>query len=178
LGALCGIALSSLMSKHMLLGVFGTLLVVLAAQLMFGRPSWRLSETLPQGAARAGLGTSLGTLSALMGIGGGTFGVSLMTLCGTPIHRAVATAAGWGVAIGLPGALAAIVAGWGRDGLPPFSLGFVNLPAFALISIFTVMMAPVGASLAHRLNAELLRKLFGALLAVVAARMVWQALQA
>jgi uncharacterized membrane protein YfcA len=74
--------------------------------------------------------------------------------------------------------LAAILVGWGRDGLPPVSLGFVNLPAFALISAFTVLMAPVGAALAHRLDADRLRKLFGLLLAVVGLRMVWQALGA
>jgi uncharacterized membrane protein YfcA len=175
LGAAVGIGLSGLMSKQMLLGLFGSLLVLLSLQLIFGRPSWRLAEEMPKGAARAGLGAGVGTLSALMGIGGGTFGVSLMTLCGMPIHRAVATAAGWGVAIGLPGAIAAIFVGWGREGLPPLSLGFVNLPAFALISVFTVLMAPVGAALAHRLPADNLRKLFGALLVLVAGRMVWQA---
>ncbi|MDP3459306.1 MAG: sulfite exporter TauE/SafE family protein [Hyphomonas sp.] len=175
LGAICGIGLSGLMSKQMLLGLFGTLLILLAAQLALGRPGWRLAGSMPGGAARAGLGTGLGTLSALMGIGGGTFGVTLMTLCGMPIHRAVATAAGWGIAIGLPGAIAAIIVGWNREGLPPMSLGFVNLPAFALISIFTVLMAPVGAALAHRLPADNLRKLFGLLLALVALRMIWQA---
>ena len=175
-GAACGIGLSGLMSKQMLLGLFGTLLLLLSAQMIFGRPSWKLASQMPEGAGRAGLGTLLGTLSALMGIGGGTFGVSLMTLCGMPIHRAVATAAGWGVAIGLPGAIAAILVGWGREGLPPISVGFVNLPAFALISLFTVLMAPVGAALAHKLPAENLRRLFGALLVLVALRMVWQAL--
>lgn len=178
LGAACGIGLSGLMSRQMLLGLFGALLLLLAAQMVFGRPSWRLADEMPKGAGRAGLGTGIGTLSALMGIGGGTFGVSLMTLFGTPIHRAVATAAGWGVAIGLPGAIAAIFVGWGREGLPPMSVGFVNLPAFALISVFTVLMAPVGAALAHRLPADNLRKLFGALLVLVAGRMVWQAIGA
>ncbi|WP_348762691.1 TSUP family transporter, partial [Hyphomonas atlantica] len=103
-------------------------------------------------------------------------GVSLMTLCGRPIHRAVATAAGWGVAIGLPGALAAIFVGWGVDGRPPFSLGNVNLAAFALISTFTVTMAPIGAKLAHKLDAAKLKRWFAILLAVVAARMLWKAL--
>ncbi|MFN3911276.1 sulfite exporter TauE/SafE family protein [Hyphomonas sp.] len=175
LGAVCGIGLSGFMSKRMLLGLFGTLLLLLAAQIAFGRPNWRLAERMPEGAGRAGAGAGVGTLSALMGIGGGTFGVSLMTLFGVPIHRAVATAAGWGVAIGLPGAIAAVLVGWGREGLPPMSAGFVNLPAFLLISTFTVLMAPVGASLAHKLNADRLRKLFGGLLVLVAVRMVWQA---
>jgi uncharacterized membrane protein YfcA len=175
LGAVLGMALAGLMSKGMLLGAFGALLVLLALQLFFGRPEWRLAPALPGGLPRAGLGTGVGALSAIMGIGGGTFGVTLMTLCGVPIHRAVATAAGWGIAIGLPAALAAILIGLGREGLPPGSLGLVNLPAFALISVFTVLMAPVGAKVAHRLNAARLRRLFAILLTLVAGRMLWQA---
>tara|TARA_R110000787_G_scaffold3868_4_gene14804 strand:+ start:12979 stop:13803 length:825 start_codon:yes stop_codon:yes gene_type:complete len=176
IGALVGMGLSGFLSNRALLGIFGTMAFVLAAQLFFGRPTWRLAEEMPGGAVRGGLGMAIGTLSALMGIGGGTFGVSLMTLYGRPIHRAVATAAGWGVLIGLPSALAATVIGWGREGLPPFSLGHVNIAAFALISVFTVMMAPVGAKLAHKMDAALLRRSFAVLLSLVAARMLWKAL--
>ena len=169
-------AASGYLSNRGLLAIFGSLAFLLAAQLYFGRPTWRLADDMPRGFPRAGLGTAVGALSALMGIGGGTFGVSLMTLCGRPIHRAVATAAGWGVASGLPGALAAIFVGWGVDGRPPFSLGNVNLAAFALISTFTVTMAPIGAKLAHKLDAAKLKRWFAILLAVVAARMLWKAL--
>lgn len=176
LGALGGMALTGFLSKRALLGIFGSLAFLLSAQLFFGRPTWRLADDMPKGLLRVVLGACIGALSALMGIGGGTFGVSLMTLYGRPIHQAVATAAGWGVAIGLPSAIAAIVIGWGRQGLPPFSLGHVNLAAFALISVFTVTMAPIGASLAHKLDAVRLRRLFAILLALVAARMLWNAL--
>ena len=151
IGALIGMAVSGYLSNRGLLAIFGSLAFLLAAQLYFGRPTWRLADDMPTGMARAGLGASVGALSALMGIGGGTFGVSLMTLCGRPIHRAVATAAGWGIAIGLPG-------------------------AFALISTFTVTMAPVGAKLAHSLDAAKLKRWFAILLAVVAARMLWKAI--
>lgn len=175
LGAIAGIFISGALSKEAMLGVFGMLAILLAAQLFFGRPAWQLAPAMPGGAPRAGLGMGVGALSAVMGIGGGTFGVTLMTLCGMPIHRAVATAAGWGAAIGIPGAIAAIFVGWGREGLPPFSFGFVNLPAFAVISLFTVLMAPVGTQLAHRLNADVLRRLFGVLLGLIAVRMIWQA---
>jgi len=176
LGSVIGILLAGYFSKQVMLGIFGTVLILFAAQFYFGRPGWRLSEAMPGGIIRATIGTVNGALSSIMGIGGGTLGVTLMTLCGMPMHRAVATAAGWGVAIGLPGAIAAIIVGWGRDGLPPFSAGFVNLPAFALISVFTVLMAPVGAALAHKLNADRLRRLFGILLGLVSLRMLWQAL--
>lgn len=174
LGALAGMIGSGWISGRALTGIFGVMAFVLAAQLFFGRPSWRLAEDMPSGAARAGLGSGVGALSALMGIGGGTFGVSLMTMCGRPIHQAVATASGFGIAIGLPSAFAALFVGWGREGLPPFSLGYVNLIAFAVISVFTVTMAPVGARLAHNLDAVLLKRLFGVLLAIVACRMLWK----
>lgn len=174
LGAIIGQVIAGFVSKNALTFTFGALLLILAMQLYFGRPAWRLADDLPTGVPRAGLGSALGILSAIMGIGGGTFGVSLMTVCGRPIHQAVATAAGFGVAIGLPGAAIAIGNGIGKEGLPPFSLGHVNLPAFVLISICTVSMAPVGAALAHRLDAGLLRKLFGVLLVLVSARMIWK----
>ncbi len=176
IGALAGMVLAGNISAGGLTAIFGSMAFLLSAQLFFGRPGWRLAQDMPKGAARAGLGTGVGALSALIGIGGGTFGVSLMTVCGRSIHTAVATSAGFGVAIGIPGAIAAIITGWGHAGLPPVSLGYVNLPAFALISVFTVMMAPVGVALAHRLNAALLRRLFAIMLAVAGARMLYSVL--
>ena len=175
-GAVLGQLATGALSGGALRGIFGGLALILAAQLFFGRPDWRLADDLPAGAGRAGLGGLIGSLSAIMGIGGGTFGVSLMTLCGRAMHQAVATAAGFGVMIGLPGAVTAIVVGWGRADLPPFSLGHVNLAAFALMSAFTVMTAPVGARLAHRLDARRLKKLFAILLAVVAIRLLLNAI--
>ncbi|MEL6858852.1 MAG: sulfite exporter TauE/SafE family protein [Pseudomonadota bacterium] len=173
LGAILGQLIAGELSARALKGFFGGMAYLLAAQLFFGRPSWRLAEDLPGGAGRAGLGASIGTLSALMGIGGGTFGVSLMTVFGRTIHQAVATAAGFGIAIGLPSAVTAVIVGQGVDGLPPFSIGYVNLVAFGLISTFTVIMAPIGARLAHSLDAQLLKRLFAILLALVATKMVW-----
>lgn len=175
LGSLIGMSLSGFLSKQALLAIFGSIAIILALQLFFGRPNWRLAENLPGGAVRASLGGAVGALSALMGIGGGTFGVSLMTLYGRPIHQAVATASGWGILIGVPAAIAAVFVGWGKPDLPPFSFGHVNLAAFVMISIFTVTMAPVGAKLAHKLDATRLRKMFGVLLAVVAVRMLYKA---
>ncbi len=176
MGALIGMMLAGFMSGRALTMLFGGVALLIALQFFFGRPDWRLAEDLATGLPRAGLGGAMGTLSALMGIGGGTFGVSLLTMSGRPIHQAIGTAAGFGVAIGLPGALAAIFTGWGKAGLPPGSLGYVNLPAFVMISVLTVAVAPVGASLAHRLDGAILKKAFGVLLAIVAARMIYSSI--
>ncbi len=172
LGAVLGQLATGYLSARALKAIFGTLAFLLAAQLYFGRPGWRLADDMPGGIARAGLGAGVGGLSAIMGIGGGTFGVSLMVMCGRAVHQAVATAAGFGIAIGLPSAITAVFVGMDRTDLPPFSVGHVNLAAFALLSLFTVAMAPVGAKLAHKLNAGVLRKLFAVLLVVVAVRML------
>ncbi len=176
LGAAIGMLAASRISGTSLTLLFGVVAFVLAAQLYFGRPEWRLADEMPDGGLRAALGGGIGTLSALMGIGGGTFGVSLMTICGRSIHTAVATGAGFGIAIGLPAALAAIPAGWAVDARPPFSIGYVNLPAFVLISACTVLMAPLGARLAHSLDGVLLKKMFAVLLIIVAVRMIWSAI--
>lgn len=176
LGSLLGMLAAGQISGDVLTAIFGVMAFLLAAQLIFGRPTWQLMDDMPKGLPRAGLGSGMGALSALMGIGGGTFGVSLMTVCGRTIHQAVATAAGFGVAIGLPAAIASIFTGWGREGLPPGSAGFVNVPAFLLICLFTIITAPIGASLAHRLDAGLLRRLFGLVLAIVGARMLYSAI--
>lgn len=178
LGAALGTIVAGQLDGQILTLLFGLIAFVLAAQLFFGRPGWRLAEDVPGGAVRAGLGSGMGALSALMGIGGGTFGVTLLTVCGRTMHVAVATGAGFGIAIGAPAALTALFTGQGIEGLPPFSVGYVNVAAFALISVFTVLMAPVGARLAHALDAARLKKAFAILLAIVATRMLWSAIGA
>lgn len=178
LGAALGTLIAGQLDGQVLTLLFGLIAFVLAAQLFFGRPGWRLAEDVPGGVARAGLGGGMGALSALMGIGGGTFGVTLLTVCGRTMHVAVATGAGFGIAIGAPAALTALFTGQGVEGLPPFSVGYVNVAAFALISVFTVLMAPVGAKLAHALDAAKLKKAFAILLAIVAVRMLWSVIGA
>jgi len=176
IGAGLGMWAATYLSADVLTALFGGVGLLIAAQFIFGRPEWRLAEDLPVGPRRMGLGAGLGGLSALMGIGGGTFGVSLMTMCGRPMHQAIGTAAGFGAAIGIPSTLAAMISGFGRTGLPPGSIGFVNVPAFVLLSIFTVAMAPVGAKLAHNLDQALLKRAFGILLLLVASRMLYGAI--
>jgi uncharacterized membrane protein YfcA len=175
LGALIGSTLAGLANTEALLIVFGGGLLLVAAQMGFANPNWRMFSELPGGAARASIAGAIGLLSAMMGIGGGAFGVTVMTLCGRPIHQAVATASGFGAAIAAPAAIGYVLAGWGREGLPPWSMGFVSVPGFIMLAVLTAITAPIGARLAHRLPQLTLKRAFALLLALVAVNMLREA---
>ena len=175
LGGAAGAVLAGLSPEEGLALVYAGVALLVAAQLGLGSDRWRLAPDLPGGWARRGLGTGIGAASAMMGVGGGALGSMLMTLCGRPIHQAVATASGFGLAIGVPAALGFIVSGWSASGRPPWSLGYVNLPAVLVMGVLTTAVAPFGARLAHRLNRRLLRRLFAAFLALTAASVAYKA---
>lgn len=174
LGTLIGTVIAHYLSGRALTGIFGVTAILLSMQFFFGRPDWTLRDDMPGGLARIGLGGAIGGMSALLGIGGGVMGVTLMTLCGKPIHKAVATAAGFGVAIGVPGAIGFIVNGWGHE-VVPWSVGYVNAPGFALLASCAFFVAPVGARLAHDLPAKTLKRLFAVGLVIVGIMLVREA---
>lgn len=176
LGALSGSFIADLAPGRVLTGLFGLIALVLSAQFFFGRPDWRWRDSLPGQPVKGVLGAMMGILSSLMGVGGGVFGVTLMTLCGRTIHNAVATAAGFGVAIGLPGAIGFMIGGLGEAGRAPFSLGYVNMAAFVVLAGSAFMLAPVGANLAHKLPEARLRRAFAVGLVFVALNMLQEAI--
>jgi uncharacterized membrane protein YfcA len=163
------------METRLLLIVFGSGLLLIATNMAFGRDDFRIAKDMPHGAARIGLGGAIGALSAIMGIGGGAFGVTLMTLCGRAIHQAVATASGFGAAIAAPAILANMATGWGKEGLPWGSIGYVNLPGFVVLAALTALTAPYGARLAHRLDRARLKRIFALVLAVMAGNLLCEA---
>jgi uncharacterized protein len=112
-------------------------------------------------------------VSTLMGIGGGVLNNTFMTLFGRPMHQAVGTSAGVGVLIAIPGLLGYLWAGWGKEGLPPFSTGFVNWMTVLLIIPLTLIVTPYGVRLAHALSKRTLERAFGIYMLVVAARFFW-----
>jgi uncharacterized membrane protein YfcA len=129
---------------------------------------------MPGGPVKWLLSPLIGLLSVLMGIGGGSFGVPVMTLYGRPVHRAVATAAGFGAIIAVPAVLGFLLVDMAVA--PPLSLGAVNLGAFGLVVAMTLITAPWGAALAHRLDPKPLKRVFGAFLMLVALNMLRQGL--
>lgn len=175
LGTLAGAALADIVPGRVLTALFGAVALLLSAQFFFGRPDWKLADDLPGLPLSGMLGGFIGVLSALMGIGGGVFGVTLMSVCGRSIHTAVGTSAGFGVAIGLPGAIGYMIAGLDETTRAPFSLGYVNMAGFVCLAGAAVFLAPVGAMLAHKLNAARLKRAFAIGLLIVAANMIREA---
>ena len=130
---------------------------------------------MPVGFARAGLVSFLGGFSALLGIAGGTITVITMSICKRPIYQAVATASGVGLIIGLVGALGFLILGFNKTDLPFGSLGFINIPAVLIISLVSILTAPIGVEWAHNLEENKLKRLFGLYLLLVSSGMFWKA---
>lgn len=172
-GAVAGVFAVAALRTPTLQAIFGTLALVVALYLGFDRATWRLGSAMPRGVRRAILSPAVGFLSVLMGIGGGSFGVPLMSLYATPIHRAVATAAGFGVVIAVPSV--AILLFTAAEAAPPLTLGSVNLPAFVVIIAMTLVTTPWGVRLAHAMDPGPLRKVFAVFLALVALNMLRKA---
>lgn len=176
LGAAVGAGLAVRLSSDSLVAVFASLAVVMGLKMLLPLDGLQLRRPLPMGGVGRLAPFGIGTLASLMGIGGATFTVPYLTLFGMATHRAVGTAAAFGLVVAAVAAL-----GYGIGGLaseaakPPLTLGFVNLPALALVAPVSVMMAPIGAQVAHRLTRRRLSQLFGFFLLLAAARL-WASL--
>ncbi|CUK02294.1 sulfite exporter TauE/SafE family protein [Shimia thalassica] len=176
IGAILGMMVASSLRSTTLQGIFGCLAIVIGLYMGFGRSEWRLGQAMPKGILRAVLSPVVGFLSVLMGIGGGSFGVPLMSLYNTPIHRAVATAAGFGVIIAVPSVAGFLLVEIDPATRPPFTVGAVNVPAFLLVIAMTLTTAPLGVKLAHAMDPKPLKRVFAVFLTLVAVNMLRKAL--
>lgn len=173
LGAVAGTAVASSLKSITLQLVFGGLAMLAGIYMAFGRDGWRLGTTLPGQPVRGALGFGLAFFSAIMGIGGGTFGVPIMSLYAVPIHRAVATAAGFGVLIAVPAVLGFVFLIVPEA--PPFTLGAINIPAFLVVIGTTLITTPWGVRLAHSMDAKPLKRVFAVFITLVALNMLRKA---
>jgi uncharacterized membrane protein YfcA len=149
--------------------------LLIVATIMFSQWKPKPERELPGPVGRTILGFGSGLASALAGIGGGNIIVPLLLFFNVAIVRAVATSSALGLPIALVGSAGYISAGMGEAQLPPGALGFVYLPATLGIAAMTLLTAPVGVAIAHRMPAHLLKRVFSLLLALVALRMLWTA---
>jgi uncharacterized membrane protein YfcA len=173
LGVVAGVVLASAASSAALRWVWVVAAVVMSAKLALGRDDWRLGDTLPASRGLEAAAFAIGVLSALMSIGGGLFMVSLLMLFGFPVLAAVATSSGFGPLIAATGLAGFVWAGWDAQGLPPGSLGYVNLPAALVMLPTSLALAPVGVRVAHGLPRRSLEIAFAVFLALVAVKFLW-----
>ncbi|PKP81570.1 MAG: permease [Alphaproteobacteria bacterium HGW-Alphaproteobacteria-18] len=174
IGVVLGLFIAQYLDGHALKMTFGVGVFIMAWHFLFPVLTQRgpVSNEMPKGFMRGGLGSVLGGYCTLLGIGGGTPAVLIMTLSGQPMHRAVATAAGFGTIIAVPGTIGSIIAGFGQSGLPFGSLGYVNIIAALAITSMSVITAPWGVAVAHSLNAVHLRRALGLYLLVTSSIML------
>lgn len=174
LGAGLGGYMSEFIKGSQLTAIFGFVALIVSLNMANPR-KLVLADGLPNSLIGNGaIGSVIGFLSALMGIGGGTLSVPVLTLFSVPVHRAVGTASAFGLVIAVPAVVGFILGGLDVPGRPPLSLGYVNVPAAILIFSATIFTAPVGARLAHAINPRALKLSFAAFLALTSMKMLYK----
>lgn len=176
-GAIIGALFADSLSSDSLRQLFGLLLVILAIKLLLNLSpqsgNKHVDTGTPYKIEMPVVGSLIGSLASCFGIGGGALTGPYLILRGQSIRYAVATASAVGVPIALTGTISFIIIGSDAVGLPTMSSGYVYWPAFATISAATLMFAPIGARLAHRLNPTILKKAFALLLILIGIRMLF-----
>lgn len=166
LGTWLGAFLATRLHGDILKNIFGIFEILVAMQMAFSvRPAPH--RALPGLIGMTTTGTVIGSVSSIIGIGGGTMTVPFLTWCNVLIHRAVGTSAACGLPIAIGGAISYLALGWDHPDLPEWSAGFVYGPALAGIAVTSIVFAPLGALLAHRLPRLILKRVFAGFLALL-----------
>jgi hypothetical protein len=166
LGAIAGAIFATGLGGPTLQALFGAFLILVALQMGFGGNP-KAHRELPGRWPGTANGMGIGFVSGIFGIGGGSLSVPYLAYCNVKITHAIATSAALGFPIALFGTATFLYRGWTLEGLPDGAMGFIYLPALIGIAISSVPFARLGAQLAHRLPALLLRRLFAGLALVL-----------
>lgn len=151
--------------------IFASAILALAV-IMIANPSrLQINKADPKPPFSYIVGFIIGAISTLIGIGGATLSVPYLSFHGVSMHRAVGSASAIGLVIAVPAALGFMVIGFSQDDLPPFSIGYVNLLAWAVIVPVSVSIAPLGVRVAHRTSVKRLRVIFAVFVIAVALNM-------
>ena len=170
-GCIVGAFVADQLKSDYLRVAFGIFEILVALQIGFNiKPSGK--RTLPGKGATLVVGGGIGTLSTLLGIGGGTLTVPFLLWCNENIRNAVATSSACGLPIAVAGTAGMIVAGWSHSAIPAGSTGYVYWPAAISIVVISVLTAPLGARLAHTLPVNTLKKIFAIVIGMIGIRML------
>ena len=175
-GTFIGGLMAGFFSGDVLRIVFAVMAFVIAANIVFAFQTRLMGHLNGSRLTHRISAFVVGYISSLMGIGGGSLTVPTLVAFGATMHAAVGTSAAIGVAIAVSGTVGFVISGWGAAGLPPLSLGYVNLLALVLVAILAAAFAPIGAALAHRLDQKTLKYVFAVFLVLVGLNMLWKVL--
>jgi len=171
-GTFVGALIASSLNVRLLTIVFTLLIYYLSSQMFFGRkpqPNHLPMTTLSASFTAA----TIGVMSSLTATGGAALVIAYLVKRGTTIHNAIGTAAAIGWPLAAAGTAGYIISGYSVAGLPQYSIGYIYLPALAGIVTASIVLAPVGARLAHRTSGTLLKKIFALILFLLATKMLW-----
>lgn len=154
------------------LAIFFVVFMAYVAVQMWLNVKPKPTRRLPSALGLSAVGLVIGGVSALVAIGGGSLSVPFMTWCNVKIQHAIATSAAIGLPIAIAGTMGYLISGWGVEGLPPYTVGFIYLPVAVSIALVSFFTAPIGAKLAHRLPVASLKKVFAFLLVGLSMKML------
>ena len=174
-GSLIGPQIASALPMRVMAAIFGSFAWLTGARMLWAKPP-KPTRELPARTAMVAVGVLIGIASGMVGVGGAFLVVPFMTRCNIKVHMAVGTSAAIGGPIAVASAVGYMFAGWHATGLPPYSLGYIYLPALAGIVVMSMLLAPLGARVAHAWPVARLRKVFAIMLWVLGAWMWWKAL--
>jgi len=173
-GSLVGPQIASALPARTMAAVFTLFMWFTAFRMVRNAPP-KPSRELPGAAGLFGVGAGIGLLSGIVGAGGAFLSVPFMVRCNVRMHAAVATSAALGLPIALAATVGFVYAGLRKTGLPPYSVGYVYLPALAAFVAASMLSAPYGARVAHSWDVARLKRVFAVLMTALGGYMAWRA---
>ncbi|MBN9287689.1 MAG: hypothetical protein BGO43_02740 [Gammaproteobacteria bacterium 39-13] len=173
IGSLCGVSIGKHLSTQDLRYAFALFTIILGVRIIWHANAPHITKPITVPAPILFLFALLvGVLAGILGIGGGIVLIPLFLWLGLSLTHASATSAACAFSTAFSGALTSILVGWKASGLPAMTLGFVYWPVALLLGIASLIGAPVGVYLAHRLPVPVIKRIFGGILLIIAWRML------
>ena len=167
IGVAFGSVIVSLLQGSSLMLIYSSILFLVALQFFFWKASWKLSDNFPTGFIKHIYGSSIGFLSVLIGVGGGSISVPILKMYNFPIHKAIGTGAAIGTLVAIPGTIGFIFAGINNGSNLPLSLGYVNFLGLLMITPMTMLATPFGVKFAHHLSKKKLNLVFASFILIM-----------
>jgi uncharacterized membrane protein YfcA len=174
-GIVVGTGLGTVVARHIptfpLAVIFTAFVLYMASSMLF---SWKAKPTrhLPGPVGLSIAGTVIGVCSALAAMGGATLTIPFLVFCNVPFHTAIGTASAVGFPIAVVGSIGYLVNGWGAAGLPAQSVGYIYVPALVGFTVGSIVLAPIGARLAHRTSERSLKRIFAIVIGALGLKML------